>query len=87
LGGGLETAGRIAPPRGATLVLLLGAAFDYVGCPGSRSGAERHLRNMEWQGFVARALAEGGEVIEVERCKSLGDALIALERALPEADG
>ena len=31
------------------------------------------IGNQEWQGFVVRALAEGGEVIEVEQCKSFGE--------------
>jgi hypothetical protein len=31
-------------------------------------------------------LAEGGEVIEVEQCKSLGEALIALEAEIPKAE-
>jgi hypothetical protein len=39
-----------------------------------------------WQGFVVRALTEGGEVIEVERCNSLGEALIALEAEIPKAE-
>jgi hypothetical protein len=32
------------------------------------------IGNQEWQGFVVRALGEGGVVIEVEQCKSLGAA-------------
>jgi hypothetical protein len=39
----------------------------------------------EWQGFVVRALAEGGEVFEVEQCASLGAALVALEAEIPKA--
>ncbi len=44
------------------------------------------IGNQDWQGFVVRALTEGGEVIEVERCKSLGEALIALEAEIPKAE-
>ena len=44
------------------------------------------IGNQDWQGFVVRALAEGGEVIEIERCKSLGEALIALEAEIPRAE-
>jgi hypothetical protein len=40
----------------------------------------------EWQGFVVRALREGGEVIEVEQCQSLGEALVALEAEIPKAE-
>jgi len=43
------------------------------------------IGNQEWQGFVVRALREGGEVIEVEQCKSLGEALVALEEEIPKA--
>jgi hypothetical protein len=39
-----------------------------------------------WQGFVVRARAEGGDVIEVEKCQSLGEALIALEEEIPKAE-
>ena len=42
--------------------------------------------NQEWQGFVVRALREGGEVIEVEQCQSLGEALVALEAEIPKAE-
>jgi hypothetical protein len=44
------------------------------------------IGNQDWQGFVVRALTEGGEVIEVERCNSLGEALIALEADIPKAE-
>ena len=44
------------------------------------------IGNREWQGFVVRALAEGGEVIEVEHCKSLGEALVALEAGIAKAE-
>ncbi len=44
------------------------------------------IGNREWQGFVVRALGEGGEVIEVEQCKSLGEALVALEAEIPKAE-
>jgi len=44
------------------------------------------IGNQDWQGFVVRALTEGGEVIEVERCKSLGEALIALAAEIPKAE-
>ncbi len=44
------------------------------------------IGNQEWQGFIVRALAEGGEVIEVEQCLSLGEALVALEAAIPTAE-
>jgi len=35
---------------------------------------------------VVRALDEGGEAIEVKKCKSLGEALIALEAEIPKAE-
>jgi hypothetical protein len=44
------------------------------------------IGNQDWQGFVVRALTEGGEVVEVERGKSLGEALIAPEAEIPEAE-
>ena len=40
----------------------------------------------EWQGFIVRALGEGGGVIEVEPCSSLGEALLALEKEIPKAN-
>ena len=40
----------------------------------------------EWQGFIVRALGEGGGVIEVEPCRSLGEALLALEEEIPRAN-
>ena len=40
----------------------------------------------EWQGFIVRALGEGGGVIEVKKCKSLGEALLALENGIPKAE-
>ena len=40
----------------------------------------------EWQGFIVRALGEGGGVIEVKKCKSLGEALLALEEEIPKAE-
>jgi len=44
------------------------------------------IGTQEWQGFVVRALDEGGEAIEVKKCKSLGEALIALEAEIPKAE-
>jgi hypothetical protein len=44
------------------------------------------IGNQEWQGFVVRALSEGGEVIEVEQCKSLGETLVAMESEIPKAE-
>jgi hypothetical protein len=44
------------------------------------------IGNQEWQGFFVRALGEGGEVIEVEHCKSLGEALVALEAEVPKME-
>ena len=43
------------------------------------------IGNQEWQGFIVRALGEGGEVIEVEQIESLGEALVALEAEIPNA--
>jgi hypothetical protein len=36
----------------------------------------------DWQGFVVRALNEGGLVFEQEGCQTLGEALAALEKGL-----
>lgn len=44
------------------------------------------IGTQEWQGFIVRALGEGGGVIEVKKYKSLGEALIALEAEIPEAE-
>jgi hypothetical protein len=44
------------------------------------------IGNREWQGFVVRALGEGGEVIEIEQSKSLGEAMVALEAEIPKAE-
>jgi hypothetical protein len=44
------------------------------------------IGTQEWQGFIVRAFDEGGEVIEIKKCKSLGEALVALEAEIPEAE-
>ena len=44
------------------------------------------IGTQEWQGFIVRALGEGGGVIEVEPCRSLGEALLALEEEIPKAN-
>ena len=38
--------------------------------------------NQDWQGFVVRALNDGGLVFEKEGCRTLGGALAALEDGL-----
>ena len=43
-------------------------------------------RNQDWQGFVVRLLDEGGFCLELDPCDSLGEALLALERRLPEVE-
>jgi hypothetical protein len=40
------------------------------------------IGDQDWQGFVVRALNEGGLVYEQERCGSLGQAMSALEKGL-----
>jgi hypothetical protein len=42
--------------------------------------------NQDWQGFVVRLLDEGGFCLELDPCDSLGEALLALERRLPEVE-
>lgn len=44
------------------------------------------IGNRDWQGFVVRAFAEGGDVSEVEGCNSLGEALIALDDEIAQAE-
>jgi hypothetical protein len=44
------------------------------------------IGNQDWQGFVVRLLDEGGFCLELDPCDSLGEALLALERRLPEVE-
>jgi hypothetical protein len=44
------------------------------------------IGSQEWQGFIVRALGEAGGVIEVKKCKTLGEALLALEEEIPNAE-
>ncbi len=38
--------------------------------------------DQDWQGFVARVLNEGGLVFEQQGCRTLGEALSALDKGL-----
>ena len=38
----------------------------------------------DWQGFVVRALGEGGLVFESEGCRTFAEALAALEKGIGE---
>ena len=40
------------------------------------------MGNQDWQGFVVRALNDGGLVFEKEGCRTLGEALAALDKGL-----
>jgi hypothetical protein len=40
------------------------------------------IGDQDWQGFVARALDAGGMAYEKEGCKSLTEAMAALEKGL-----
>ncbi len=40
------------------------------------------IGDQDWQGFVARALNEGGLVYEKEGCRTLAEAMEALEKGL-----
>ena len=40
------------------------------------------IGDQDWQGFVVRALHEGGMAFEEEGCRTLGEALAALEKGL-----
>ena len=40
------------------------------------------IGEQEWGGFAARALDKGGLVYEKEGCRTLGEAMTALERGL-----
>ena len=42
--------------------------------------------NQDRQGFVVRLLDEGGFCLELDPCDPLGEALLALERRLPEVE-
>ena len=44
------------------------------------------MGNQDWQGFVVRLLDERGFCLELDPCDSLGEALLALERRLPEVE-
>jgi hypothetical protein len=44
------------------------------------------IGDRDWQGFVVRLLDEGGFCVELGRCASLGEALIALEQRLPDVE-
>ena len=40
------------------------------------------IGDQDWQGFVVRALNEGGLIYEKEGCKTLAEAMVALEKGL-----
>ena len=42
------------------------------------------IGDQDWQGFVVRALNEGGLVYEKEGCRTLVEAMAALEKGLEE---
>jgi hypothetical protein len=42
------------------------------------------IGDQDWQGFVVRALDAGGLVYEREGCKTLAEALVALEKGLEQ---
>ena len=44
------------------------------------------IGDQDWQGFVVRLLDESGFCVELGQCNSLGEALLALERKLPEVE-
>ena len=44
------------------------------------------IGNRDWQGFVVRLLDEGGFCVELGRCASLAEALIASEQRLPDVE-
>jgi hypothetical protein len=40
------------------------------------------IGGQDWQGFVVRALNEGGLIYEQEGCHSLAEAMVALDKGL-----
>jgi hypothetical protein len=40
------------------------------------------IGDMDWQGFVVRALNEGGMIYEKEGCRTLAEAMAALEKGI-----
>jgi len=42
------------------------------------------IGDQDWQGFVVRALGEGGLIYEEEGCRTLAEAMAALEKGLEE---
>jgi len=42
------------------------------------------IGEQDWQGFVVRALNEGGLIYEKEGCRTLAEAMVALEKGLEE---
>jgi hypothetical protein len=40
------------------------------------------IGGQDWQGFVVRALNEGGLIFEEDNCHNLAEAMAALEKAL-----
>jgi hypothetical protein len=40
------------------------------------------IGDQDWQGFVVRALNAGGMIYETEGCRTLGEAMAALEKGL-----
>ncbi len=42
------------------------------------------IGEQDWQGFVVRALNEGGVIYEAENCGTLSEAMDALEKGLEE---
>ena len=64
------------PQRGAVEKAYPSIAEWVKGCGWIEIG------DQDWQGFVVRALDSGGLIFETEGCRSLGDALAALETNL-----
>jgi hypothetical protein len=40
------------------------------------------IENMDWQGFVVRALDGGGMIFEKDGCKTFSEAMAALEKGI-----
>lgn len=47
-----------------------------------RSCGYIEIGDQDWRGFAARALDEGGLIYEKEGCRTLGEAMAALEKGL-----
>ena len=43
------------------------------------------IGDQDWQGFVVRALGDGGLIYEKEDCLTLAEAMAALEKGLEES--